>query len=93
MKSADFNKCSWMEENDVKMGKTWVEFTGKPNLFFSDIILTDGQCIGPVWPDRGSFVDLSSEEEDRIAFGQVVKIRYYIQNEDEDGEDGDEDFI
>lgn len=87
---SDFNRREWMEENGVRMGGDWEKFQGKPRVQFCDILMKDGNDLGPCWPRDLDFVCLADETE--IAFSDVTHVRYWEEvtpEESGDGEDGE----
>ena|ERR1035437_10097504 len=90
-----FDVQDWMETYHRKKGEDWEKWNGKPEQEYCDLRLKDGREIGPCWPTvRSVFVDLASEEEDRIPFSDVKYIRYYeigLAVKDEEDEQTEEE--
>lgn len=80
---SDFDKQEWMEEYGKKTGEAWVPLVGRPTQEFCDIRTKKGKEIGPCWPKSAEFIDLSSDNEERIPLSSVTHVRYYESNDDQ----------
>jgi hypothetical protein len=87
------DRQEWMEDEGKSEGKLWESFSNrKPRMEYCDVKLRSGEVIGPCWPRTGDFVDLSDDDEQKIAFKDVSEVRYFedaaeVTDEDEDDEE------
>ena len=88
---SEFDRTEWEEENNKKPGENWITFTGNCRPEFCDIRLKTGKEVGPCWKAREDFVDLSSDNEDRIPHRLVSHVKYYEAAEEEDRRSSRED--
>lgn len=87
-------KIEWMEENDLRPGRRWVSFENGFDWEYDvcDIKTVDGREFGPCSPCSGYFTVLSRDDEEiKVPFSEVVKVKYYKSTVDETGEDGEQE--